>query len=176
MTADENTRIVLRWVDEIFNQGNASALNDVFADDVLLHSARRLSRATLLADRDAFPDLHKTVDLLISEGDLVVLRGTNRGTHLGTFVLPSYGAFPPTGKRVRWSHVNIYRVIGGKIVENWEHVNWLQLLEQLGATISPGPRDTEHGRTAEGTGGRGGQPAGEVLNRIARRWRRGRSD
>lgn len=157
MSADQNKAIVLRWVEEAFNGGSVAVLGELFAEDVILHTSLRLGRGTFAPDRVAFPDLYKTVDVIIAEGDLVALRGTNRGTHLGTFVLPKYGALPPTGRQVRWTHVNIFRVIGGTIVEIWEHVNWLQLLEELGAQVhvgvvpvSPTPAVPPHRRRRTG--------------------------
>lgn len=136
MSGEANKAIVLRWVEEVFNRGDSAALRELVAEDAILHTSGYLARGTMVADRTAFPDLHKTVDLLFAEGDFVVLRATNRGVHLGAFVLPRYGTFPPSGRRVRWSHVTIYRLIGGRIVEIWEHTNWLQLLEQVGATVA----------------------------------------
>jgi hypothetical protein len=83
---------------------------------------------------DAFPDLHVVAEetILVAEGDLVARRLTGEGTHMGAYVDPIFGTFPPTGKTVRWNAVNIYRIVDGKIVDNWAHVDVVGLVRQLG--------------------------------------------
>jgi predicted ester cyclase len=45
---------------------------------------------------------------------------------------------PPTGKRIRWTEMHIYRLENGKIAEHWVEMSMLQLLQQIGAIPSPG--------------------------------------
>lgn len=80
---------------------------------------------------DAFPDLRNTDDLLLAEGDYVIRRWTNEGTFLNEFSHPDIGTFPPTGKHVRSSGVNIYRFEAGRVVEVWLHQDDLYLIRQL---------------------------------------------
>jgi predicted ester cyclase len=40
---------------------------------------------------------------------------------------------PPTGKRIDLTGIDIYRVVDGKIVEQWIEQDLLGLLRQLGA-------------------------------------------
>lgn len=68
--------------------------------------------------RAAFPDMHITVEDLISKGDKVAARLTMRGTHFGEFQ-----GIAPTGKRVHVSPIDIFRVSDGEIVEHWGHVD-----------------------------------------------------
>jgi steroid delta-isomerase-like uncharacterized protein len=86
--------------------------------------------ATML--RAAFPDLHLTVEDSIAEEDRVVNRWRFRGTHRGEF----YGV-PPTEREVTTSGIDIWRIKGGKIVENQQVVDNLGLLQQLGAIPQP---------------------------------------
>jgi predicted ester cyclase len=78
--------------------------------------------------RAAFPDLHFTVEAQIAEGDMVVTRWTARGTHRGKFQ-----SVPATGRKIRLAGTDIDRIIGGKVVECWAHVDELGLMRQLGA-------------------------------------------
>jgi len=80
----------------------------------------------------AFPDLHGTIEDLIAEGDKVVDRMTCEGTHQGMFM----GA-PPTGKRVKWSFIDINRIVDGKIVEHWAEVDTMGIMQQLGLVPPP---------------------------------------
>jgi len=77
--------------------------------------------------RTAFPDVHFTIEDQIAEGDRVVTRWTARGTHQGPLV-----GIPPTSKQVTMSGIAIYRLVDGKIVEQWGVNDMLGLLQQLG--------------------------------------------
>ena len=89
------------------------------------------ARSRCVAFREAFHDFTFTIDLLIAEGDYVVARWTARGTHTGLFDNPLIGRFPPTGRRITWSAVNIYRFQDDKIIENWLHHDERHLIQQL---------------------------------------------
>jgi steroid delta-isomerase-like uncharacterized protein len=75
----------------------------------------------------AFPDLKYTIVNMIAEEDKVVLQSTASGTHKGTFQ-----GIPPTGKLINVSAVGVYRIAGGKFVENWGLTDSLGLMQQLG--------------------------------------------
>jgi len=80
----------------------------------------------------AFPDLRATIEDIIAEGDKVVDRMTCEGTHQGIFM----GA-PPTGKRVKWSFIDINRIVDGKVVEHWVEVDTMGIMQQLGLVPPP---------------------------------------
>src|SRR5918992_4769217 len=107
MSASDNKAIVRRYFEEGLNQKNRAVLDELLADENL----RRLVTST---QANPFPDLHRTVEDLIAEGDKVVARQTNRGTHLG-----DYMGVPATGKRVTFTAIAILRIADGKIVEHW---------------------------------------------------------
>lgn len=91
-------------------------------------SDREGLRQTVAALRDAFPDLHPTIEDMVAEGDRVVLRDIVSGTHQGAFA-----GIPPTGKRVMVTRIGIFRVADGKIVEYWSVVDMLGMMQQIGA-------------------------------------------
>ncbi len=62
-----------------------------------------------------FPDAHWTVEDQIAEDDRVVTRWTFVGTHRGDFA-----GIPATGRPVTMTGITIDRLIGGRIVEEWE--------------------------------------------------------
>ena len=68
--------------------------------------------------REAFPDVHVTVEDLVAEGDRVTARVTMRGTHQGVFQ-----GVAPTGKRVEVRAMDMFRISDGKIVEHWGHAD-----------------------------------------------------
>ena len=142
MNVEANKAFARRFYEEVWGRGNVSFAEEVFADDYVRHDLRA-TRAppggagqALIAEqfRRAFPDLEWRVDLVVGEGDLVTARWTACGTHSG-----AWGEVAPTGKRVAFSGVNIFRFgDDGKVVEIWNHRDDLGLREQLGAPVFAG--------------------------------------
>jgi C-1 hydroxylase len=75
----------------------------------------------------SFPDWHETIEDIIAEGDKVWVRVKATGTITG-----EYRGLPPTGKKVTYEAVDIYRIANGKLVEYWG-VSDTDFLKQLGA-------------------------------------------
>jgi predicted ester cyclase len=148
VSTEQNKAVVRRFLDEVFNNKNLAAIEDVIAPDYLFHVGRNTIRgrgglrqgcAGILA---AFPDMQVSMDLMMTEGDLVAGRYTFRGTHLGEFVLPGH-RFPPTGTRASMTATTISRIVAGRIAEDWEDQDLFGLLLQLGATIAPPEEDVD---------------------------------
>jgi len=85
------------------------------------------------AFRQAFPDGRMALEDMLAEGDKVVTRKTFRGTHQGDLM-----GLPPTGRRVEIGLIDIVRVVDGKVVEHWNAVDNLGMLQQLGAIPASG--------------------------------------
>ena len=113
---------------------NPDVLDEVYAPDVVWHEPdqeiRGLEQAKEFVNtyKTAFPDMSVTVEDVIAEDDKVVSRVTLRGTHKGE--TEEFG--PPTGRQVELKGITISRVLGGKIVENWDSYDNLSILQQLG--------------------------------------------
>ncbi len=88
--------------------------------------------------RTTFPDSHCSSELQVAEGDLVVTRGTARGTHQGSYGDSTCGDIPPTAKQVRWTETASDRIVEGKMVENWINADALGRLQQIGALSTSG--------------------------------------
>jgi steroid delta-isomerase-like uncharacterized protein len=70
---------------------------------------------------------HFTVEDLIAEGDRVVVRWTNAGTHVGEFA-----GIPATGRTFTIAGIDIYRVADEQLCEHWHVIDQLGMLGQLG--------------------------------------------
>ena len=81
--------------------------------------------------RAAFHGLQVTIDDIIADADKVTARFTARGVHKGKFM-----NFPPTGKAITMTGIEIFHVKDGKIAELWGEANLMGLMQQLG--IMPG--------------------------------------
>ena len=108
----------------------SGAVDNDFRDNTL-PEGRPQGRAGLLfasqAFRSAVPDLHCKIEDLLLSGDKVTARLTFTGTHKGEFMGHS-----ATGRPVNFFAIDILRIRGGKIVEDWHLEDNLTLLEQLG--------------------------------------------
>ncbi len=136
----EHNQALVRQLFAALNHGPealAAARPAVFApDEVSYFAGQRLDyeaharfAAMVFA---AFPDVQYTLNELLAEGDRVVARFRARGTQTGAFP-----GIPATGKAVAMSAIAIYRVAGGKVVEQWLEYDMLGLLQQLGVIPAP---------------------------------------
>jgi predicted ester cyclase len=78
------------------------------------------------------PDLTATEQDIVAEGDTVAVRLVVEATHRGPLL-----GIAATGRRVRWDAFDVYRVLDGKIVEEWAGDDALALLYSLGAYTPP---------------------------------------
>lgn len=124
-----------RFYEEVFHQSNVTAIDEVMAPNFVNHSASQLGLTAgdlehvtqfVSMVMQVFPDLHYTVEDLVAEGDKVVARLTISGTQQGAFM-----GMPPTGKHATISDVEIFRITGGKAVENWVQADFLSMVQQL---------------------------------------------
>ena len=139
MSTEENKALLRRLFEEVWNQGNLAAVDELLAADYVLHDPAQLIRgpdgfkAYVSAFRAAFPDTHATIEDQIAEEDKVAMRFTVRARHRGAFQ-----GLPPTGKQVLLSGIDIQRIADGKVAENWVNLDVLGMLQQLGVVTSPG--------------------------------------
>ena len=133
MSTEANKALVRRYYTEVLNQRNIAVLDELCSPTFVSHASAGAKiglaqyRQAIMASHTAFPDLVVTVEDQIAEGDKVVTCWTAQGTHQGPFA-----GVPPTGKRVTVTAIHIHRVDNGKIVEHWEEINLLGLMQQLG--------------------------------------------
>jgi predicted ester cyclase len=132
----ENEAIVRRAFDEI-GQGELAVADEIIATGFVRHdlggnfpdvTGPEGVKRLIAALRAAFPDIQTTVEDVISGGDRVVVRFTAQATHEGQFQ-----RIAPTGKRVSWAGINVYRVANGQIQETWQLADTWGLMRQLGA-------------------------------------------
>ena len=134
MGADVNRAVVRRFVEEGLGRGDFAALAELAAPECVDHAARAHGGAGLAATaraaverHAAFPDLRRTIEDLLAEGERVVVQATLRGTHQGAFF-----GLPPTGRPVAVGGLARYRLAGGCIVERWCYPDVAALCAQLG--------------------------------------------
>lgn len=143
--SEQNKQLVRRAVEEVWNRGNYAVVDELVANDFVIHASTpeeeihgpEGAKQYFVELRQAFPDIHFTVEDQIAEGDRVVTRWTARATHTGPF-----HGIPPTGAQGAITGIDIDRIANGKVVECWVNLDELGLLQQLG--VIPAAEQVAH--------------------------------
>ena len=134
--AQENSALIRRWFEEVWNKGRMEAIDEMASPDVIGHGQAQHDtdiglhefRNFAVSLRAAFPDMKVVIDQTLEQGDKVVARWTSTMTHKGDFL-----GFAPTGGKVTITGTTIQRIVDGKVVEGWDNWDQLGLLVQIGA-------------------------------------------
>jgi steroid delta-isomerase-like uncharacterized protein len=139
MSAQENEATVRAWVEEAWNKGNVGGQGHIFSPAYtwaelppVFGSGSEALLKFVSAFREAFPDLHFTIEEVVSNVDKVAWRCVGTGTHRGEFM-----GIPATGKSIKVQAIIISRFENGLWRE--DNVCWDQLgmLQQLGVIPVP---------------------------------------
>lgn len=134
---ESNRALVRRELRELWEDRNLDALDELYAEDVVVGMTRTGSDDQVVSRDDlktvyedwyvAFPDLTIDVEVEAAEGDVVMQYLTMRGTHTGAF-----RGVEPTGNEFEVKAFHYRRVRDGKIVETGAVAEMIELLKQLG--------------------------------------------
>ena len=136
--SEENKALIRRWFAEVWNNGRADAIPEMFAANGIAHGLSDDAANPLRGPagflpfhaqfREAFPDIEVVVEDQIAEGDKVATRCSVRGKHAGDSL-----GFAATQAPVEFTGVTITRIKDGKIVEAWNNFDFMKMYRQLGA-------------------------------------------
>lgn len=135
MPADAKT-IVRRLYDEVWNKRRLEVVNELIAPSHALNDPH-LDGSALGPDAykavashflSAFPDLRFKVEDFIVEKNKVVACWSLSGTHQREF-----RGIAPARKKIAIDGVTIHHVANGKIIDSYLNVDYLSLMQQLGA-------------------------------------------
>jgi len=138
MSVAEQGSVIQRWI-AAWNAKDLDAAVELLAEEYVRHDANLPEVVGPGAQRDflaglfmAFPDLNFQPERLIAQENLVVVHFTVQGTHRGEFM-----GMPATGREIMIQGVDIFRLLGDKIAEQWVVMDVLGLMQQLGAVPIP---------------------------------------
>ena len=142
MSVEQNKALFRRFVEEVFNKGNVSTIDEFLAPNFVERevlppgtpSGREGVKQLTMMFRTAFPDFNVSIDDMIAEGDKIVARTTWSGTQKGEFM-----GIPSSGKRVSFDVIDIIRISEGKGVEHWGVMDSSALMQQLGVIPAGSP-------------------------------------
>ena len=120
-------QLVRRFFEEVWNQRNVDAIDELYADDFTLHamwqnpaaggsgekSGKEMAKS-IISNWFVIEDLHLTIEDMFAEGDLVVSRHESSGSHDADVM-----GIPATGKPVILEGITITKVQGDKVMTLW---------------------------------------------------------
>lgn len=139
-TLEANKALLRRYKTGILNDRNVDALEEVAVADYLDHAAfpgqapgleGLKQRATILWQA---LDPHWTIDDIVAERDIVVLRWHLSGRHVGAF-----SGMSATGKPCVIRGIDMYRVRDGKMAEHWNVVDMYGFWQQVTGAAADKP-------------------------------------
>jgi len=129
---EHNKLVAAGAFEEILSRGNLELASVYYHPDFSNHG---LNRDLNLAQdmeaarnwRLAFPDATVEIQKIVAEKDHVAVLWLARGTNTG-----SGAGLPATGKPVELRGITIWRIVDGRILEEWSTFDQLSILRQLG--------------------------------------------
>ena len=132
---EQNKQLIRRWFEEVWNQKNEAAIDEMFHPDGKAHGFP--DAASVLVGPEAFkkvhqafvgafPDLRLQIDDIICEGDRAAVRWSITMTHLGDHL-----GFPASGKPASMEGSSFVVVGNGKILDGWNYMDMHGLFQNL---------------------------------------------
>jgi steroid delta-isomerase-like uncharacterized protein len=129
---ENNKKLVETLCKSVFQNHDFSRLDEIMRDDYIQHNEDAAQGKVGFIKFhehffEAMPDFTYTVRKIVAEGDTVILYATVTATHQGEWL-----GNPPTGNKLNFDTVDIFRIEDGKIAEHWDVADTLKLFTQVG--------------------------------------------
>ena len=126
MSIENNKSLVRRLVEEVVNEQNVDALDEIAADEIA-----EAARGWIGPFRKAFPDFRMEIVELIAEGEKVAAHFKCSGTHEG-----EWRGVAPTGRRFEGiDEIYIFEIREGKLRSAIAVEDNLTRMRQLGIEL-----------------------------------------
>jgi len=127
----EKNKAIIRKIMETVDKRNLALLGELIApnyvDTTLQLKGLEGFKQSVTSLYKGFPDIHVIIDDIIAEGDRVWDHVTLTATHTG-----EYRGLAPTGKKIAFRGIRVWRFIDGKVVERESFYDFLDFYKQLG--------------------------------------------
>jgi predicted SnoaL-like aldol condensation-catalyzing enzyme len=129
----KNKELIETFCNKVFVKHDLSTLDQLMRDDYIQHNpdvpqGKAGFRQFFEATFKAMPDFRYTLKKIVADGDLVFIHCTTTATHTSGEWL----GVPPTGNRLNFDVVDIFRIQDGLIAEHWDVADTYSLFSQLG--------------------------------------------
>ena len=137
----DDTQLVRRWFDELFNRGDLAVADEILADGVSYDGPQSLSPSDVTGPTDikayvetyqtAFPDLYYTVEDITATDGEVRVRWSAMGTHENDLF-----GIEPTGEGFTVDGINVFSVADGRITDVYAQWDTLKMVQELGVVAA----------------------------------------
>jgi predicted SnoaL-like aldol condensation-catalyzing enzyme len=131
--SDSNKKVIELFINTVFVNHDFKVLDSIMRDDYIQHNPDVAQGKKGFLDFfkitfKAQPDFKYKIIRLVAEDDIVMAYCNSSGTHTGGPWLDK----KPTGNRLDFNVVDIFRLQDGKIAEHWDVADTLTMFSQLG--------------------------------------------
>lgn len=129
---ESNKKLVEEFCAAVFVGHDLTGLDRYMKDDYVQHNpdvpqGKAGFREFFEATFEAMPDFRYVLKSVVAADDMVWIYSTTTGTHTGEWL-----GMPPTGNRLSFDVVDMFRVADGKLAEHWDVADTLTLFTQIG--------------------------------------------
>lgn len=126
--------LVQRFWEEVWRYGHYEKIDDMVAEDFVLHSAgedispREVFKDWVKSFRSAIGSIEFVVQDVFASGGRVCSRWTLSGQHAGPLL-----GIAGTGNHIRFTGLTVFYVEQGRLIEGWVERDAWRLARQIGA-------------------------------------------
>lgn len=132
--ADDAKVLVRQFYADVLNQNRFAAAEKYIAPDAVEHDTLMGEGLNVLENvrehlsqfHTGFPDLKYEIQDVVLDGDRIAVRYRLTGTHRGRFL-----GIEATGRPIDIEGAEFWRLAKGKIVEHWNYLDSMILMQQL---------------------------------------------
>ena len=129
---EANKGIALRFIEGVFINQDAKAVDELAADDFTAHTfgdlppGREPLKEAMRRAGEGVSEPKFEIKDVIAEKDRVVVRLTTRARHTGKFM-----GVEPSGNEYSIDEIHIFRIEDDKVLEHWHEFDKQRLMQQL---------------------------------------------
>ena len=132
-----NKSVVQSYWNGKWNERRPEILDELLTQDVIHHGSSEINGIEEYKQiygmyLSALGETQIKIEQLVAEGDRVVSLARIKGIHNGPL-----GDIPPTGNEITLGIFTVFRLVDGKIAEEWEIMEELAMMIQLGFELVP---------------------------------------
>jgi steroid delta-isomerase-like uncharacterized protein len=131
-----NKSVIKHYWEGKWNKRSPEILDELQTQDVVYHGTSEIMngieeyKQVYKAYLSSFHNSRIVIEELIADGDKVMSRIRLYATHNGELE-----GIPPTRKEISVSIFTVFRLVDGKIAEEWETMDQLEIMQQLGMEL-----------------------------------------
>jgi predicted SnoaL-like aldol condensation-catalyzing enzyme len=134
MDIEKDKKVVAEFYEEVFHKHDLTVVDRFMHDDYIQHNPDTdQGRIGFIEFHKGFfaavPDFCATIIQMVAERDLVYVYNRITGTHTGKGFLNH----PPTGNKIKFDVVDMFRLRDEKLCEHWDVADTRALFSQVGA-------------------------------------------